>query len=77
MTWIKGVGEQRNTIPRAATYGVSGILPTVFRHFAKLLAQQVVVVYLQRKTRHEKICHKRCLGCLACGCGWYQYAIPS
>ena len=43
MTWIKGVGGQGDTIRRAVTYGVSGILPTVFRHFAKLLAQQVVV----------------------------------
>ena len=43
MTWIKGVGGQGDTIRRVVTYGVSGILPTVFRHFAKLLAQQVVV----------------------------------
>jgi hypothetical protein len=43
LTWIKGVGGQGGTIRRAVTYAVSGILPTVFRYFAKLLAQQVVV----------------------------------
>lgn|GEM_PF-100469 len=31
------------TILRAIIYVVSGILPTVFRYFAKLLAQQIVV----------------------------------
>ena len=43
LTWIKGVGGQGGTIRRAITYAVSGILLTVFRYFAKLLAQQVVV----------------------------------
>ena len=43
MTWIKGVGGQGGTIRRAVTCAVSGILLTVFRYFAKLLAQQVVV----------------------------------
>ena len=43
MTWIKGMGGQGGTIRQAITYAVSGILLTVFRYFAKLLAQQVVV----------------------------------
>jgi hypothetical protein len=37
------VGGQGGTFRRAVTYAVSGILPTVFRYFAKLLAQQIVV----------------------------------
>ena len=43
MTWIKGVGGQGGTIRRAVTCAVSGILLTMFRYFAMLLAQQVVV----------------------------------
>ena len=39
LTWIKGVGGQGGTIRRAITYAVSGILLTVFRYFAMLLAQ--------------------------------------
>jgi hypothetical protein len=37
------VAGQLVTILRAIIYVVSGILPTVFRYFAKLLAQQIVV----------------------------------
>ena len=40
MTWIKGVRGQENTIPRIVTYGVSDILPTVFKAF-RLLAHQI------------------------------------
>ena len=73
MTWIKGMGGQGGTIRQAITYAVSGILLTVFRYFAKLLAQQVVVAscLFRGKKRHEKICQKRCPGCLARGCGWH------
>ena len=42
MTWIKGVRGQENTIPRIVTYGVSDILPTVFKAF-RLLAHQIVI----------------------------------
>jgi hypothetical protein len=50
LTWIKGAGAQGGTIRRAITYAVSGILLTVFRYFALLLAQQVVASrFLQRE----------------------------
>jgi len=42
LTWIKGVRGQENTIPRIVTYGVSDILPTVFKAF-RLLAHQIVI----------------------------------
>ena len=60
------------------SYAVSGILLTVFRSFALLPAQQVVVAsrFLQREKRHEKIWHQGCPGCLARGRRWHQYAIP-
>jgi lipid-binding SYLF domain-containing protein len=54
LTWIKGVRGQENTIPRAVTYGVSGILPTVFKAFP-LPSPTDRRRYLQRKKRHEKI----------------------
>ena len=42
MTWIKGVRGQGNTISRTVIYGVSDILPTVFKAF-RLPAHQIVI----------------------------------